>query len=309
MVKKFNLQSYKDSIGVDEVPLKKSKYVVLDECLQSVLGQPGFELGHITQIYGKSDTGKTSLLFHAAAKAQQQGILPILIITEGKVDWDRAASMGFNKDNAIVHSGLEYMEDVFEFMEARIQDMHSGVLPENIMFFWDSIGNTISRQEVKEDPKTGKLTRAKTMMVASKVLSANLRIFSKKINDTRKEPCPKQVGAVFINSGYNKPPTFPGGMTSFVPYGGEKPYYVCTLIIKTARTKKLEAIKEGRKLKFGIVSKITTEKNHSGAVSMAGEFVITADEIIPNDATAIKHYKDTHKDSWGDIEIGEQNES
>lgn len=306
MTKKFNLQAYKDSIGIEEVPLKKPKYVVLDECLQGVIGQQGFELGHITQIYGKSDTGKTSLLFHAAAKAQQQGILPILIITEGKVDWDRAARMGFNPDQAIVNSSLDYMEDVFQFMEARIQDMHSGVLPENIMFFWDSVGNTISKQEVKVDPKTGEVARQKTMMVASKVLSANLRIFSKKINDTRKEPCPKQVGAVFINSGYNKPPTFPGGMTTFVPYGGEKPYYVCTLIVKTTRTKKLEAVKDGKKLKFGIVTKLTTEKNHSGETSMSGEFVITADEIIPNEPSAIKSYKNTHKESWGEFEIGNE---
>ena len=101
MAKGFDLENYKKSIEINNVEKKKDKFVVLDECIQSVIGIPGIPLGHITQIYGKSDTGKTSLLFHAAAKAQQQGVLPIFIMTEGKVDWARAVKMGVNMDKCI----------------------------------------------------------------------------------------------------------------------------------------------------------------------------------------------------------------
>ena len=83
MVKKgFDLDSYKKTVEVNNVEKKPEKFIVLDECLQSVIGIPGVPLGHITQVYGKSDTGKTSLLFHTAAQAQKQGVLPVFLMTE-----------------------------------------------------------------------------------------------------------------------------------------------------------------------------------------------------------------------------------
>lgn len=51
MSKKFDLQIYKNQLHIEETPLKKDKYIVLDECLQDVMGLPGIPLGHITQIY------------------------------------------------------------------------------------------------------------------------------------------------------------------------------------------------------------------------------------------------------------------
>jgi hypothetical protein len=36
---------------------------------------------------------------------------------------------------------------------------------------------------------------------------------------------------------------------------------------------------------------------------MAGEFVITGDAFLPNEPGAIKEYKDTHRDMWGEAQI------
>src|SRR5690554_2081649 len=115
--KKFDLDSYRKKLKVSDTPMKKPKYVELDPCMHEILGMPGLPLGHINQIFGPSDTGKTSLLFHAAAQAQQQDILPVIIVTEGKVDWDRAEAMGFDRDQAIVEENLEYLEDVSAFID------------------------------------------------------------------------------------------------------------------------------------------------------------------------------------------------
>ena len=132
-------------------------------------------------------------MFHAAAKAQEQGILPVMIITEGKVDWDRAELMGFNKDLAIVQEGLEFIEDVRDFIDKITSDVSMGELPQDVMIFWDSVGNTLSKEEVeiKED---GTWEKKSTMMKAAKVLSEAMRVLSKKINDTRKASYPKAVG-------------------------------------------------------------------------------------------------------------------
>lgn len=305
MTKKFNLGEYKKTIKVADTPKKKDKFVVLDECMHSVLGMPGIPLGHITQVFGKSDTGKTSLLFHAAAQAQKQGVLPVVIITEGKVSWDRAKLMGFDRQTAIVEEDLEYLEDVFQFIDKIIADVSMGELPHDVLILWDSVGNTLSRDEV-EIKKDGTVVKKASMMKAAKVISENMRTISKKVNNTRKVSYPKSAGLFILNQAYTKPPMFPGGPSTLVPYGGDAIWYRSSLVLKTARTKKLTATKDGIKMGFGIVSKITVDKNHITSVAHSGEFVITADEIFPNDDKAIKDYKELHKERWGEIEEVEE---
>ena len=114
---KFDLEAFKESLEIADTPLKEDKFIVLDECLHAVLGLPGIPLGHITQVFGPSDSGKTSLMFHAAAKAQEQGILPVITVTEGKVDWERAAAMGFDRNKAIINESCDFLEDVFNFQD------------------------------------------------------------------------------------------------------------------------------------------------------------------------------------------------
>jgi RecA/RadA recombinase len=303
--KKFDLEAYKKSIEVADTPLKPDKFVVLDECLQEVVGMPGFALGHISQIFGPSDSGKTSLLFHAAAKAQEQGLLVCLIITEGKIDLDRARSMGFDPDTAIVNQNCEFLEDVFKFIDKITADVASGEIPQDVLILFDSVGNTLSRDEV-EIQADGTWEKKATMMKAAKVISENMRTISKKINDTRKISYPHSVGLVVINQAYTQPPQFPGGMPSLVPYGGNAIWYRSSLVLRTKRTKKLSATKSGIDYGFGIVSKITVDKNHISNTTNSGEFVITADAIIPNDKTAIADYKESRKNEWGtEFEIAE----
>tara|TARA_R100001086_G_scaffold249209_1_gene188231 strand:- start:529 stop:1497 length:969 start_codon:yes stop_codon:yes gene_type:complete len=301
--KKFNLDAYKKKIKVAETPMKKDKFVELDPCMHEILGMPGLPLGHITEIFGKSDTGKTTLMFHAAANAQKKGILPIIIVTEGKVSWDRAKSMGFDPEaDCIIREDLQYLEEVYEFMGKICADVGSGELPTDVMIFWDSLGNTLSKKEV-EVKKDGSVERKSTMMVAGKANSEGLRVVSTQVNNTRKISYPKTVGITILNTCYTKPPAFPGAMSSEVPYGGEAAWYKASLILKTKRRKKLTATKDGVKMGFGIVSSISVEKNHLTNTSHSGEYVITGNAIIPNEKTSIDAYKEEHKDQWGSLEI------
>ena len=301
--KKFDLDAYKKKIKVAETPMKKDKFVELDPCLHEILGMPGLPLGHITEIFGRSDTGKTTMMFHAAAQAQQKGILPIIIVTEGKVSWARAKSMGFDPEGAcIIREDLQYLEEVYQFMGKVCADVGSGDLPYDTMIFWDSLGNTLSQKEV-EVQKDGSVERKSTMMVAGKANSEGLRVLSTQVNNTRKISYPKTVGITIINTCYTKPPAFPGGMSTEVPYGGEAAWYKASLILKTKRRKKLTATKDGVKMGFGIVSSISVEKNHLTNTSHSGEYVITGDAIIPNEKTSIDAYKEEHKEDWGTLHI------
>lgn len=308
MAKKFDLDAYKKSIKVADTPLKQDVFISVDDCLKQVIGLQGLPLGHIVQIYGLSDTGKTSLMFHAAAQAQKMGVLPVVIITEGKVDWDRAKQMGFDRDNAIIQEGLDFLEDAFDFIDKITSDVSMGDLPSDVLILWDSVGNTLSRDEVevKED---GTWEKKSTMMKAAKVIAERMRVISKKVNDTRKISYPKSVGLTILNQAYVQPPQFPGGPSTTVPYGGNAIWFRSSLVIKTSRRQKLYATVNGQKLGFGIISKIQVDKNHLSNTTNSGEFVITADAIIPNDKKAIQEYKDTHKDQWGgDFDLQEGDE-
>ena len=301
MSKKFDLEAFKKSIEVEDTPLKKDKFVEVDECLQELMGLNGWPLGHISMVYGLSDTSKTTLMFNGMAQAQKCGILPVAIITEGKVDWERAQALGVDLDFLIRNEQCDFLEDVFEFIDKLISKVNKGDLPYDVMIFYDSVGNTLSKDEITENDD-GTWDKKATMMKASKVITENMRTLSKKINDTRKVSCPQTVGLFIINQAYTQPPKFPGGREALIPYGGKGIYYRASLIIRTARTKRLTATKDKKTYGYGIVAKISVEKNHISSTTNSGEFVVTANAIIPNEPTAIKKYKEENKEDWGVID-------
>lgn len=306
MSKKFDLQKFKESLKVAEIPYKKDSYIEFNEALQAVTGLPGLAQGHVTQIYGPSNGGKTSLALHLAAQAQKQGVVPIFIVTEDKFSVERAKAMGVDMDNAILTEAT-FVEDIFKQLGIFLSAQSDGSLPVDILLIVDSIGNTLSETSVTVT-KEGVTEAGGAMMKVSKVLRENMRIYSHKINATRKENSPKFASLIFINHSYTKPPSFPGGPSTDVPYGGDGIYYASSLVIKVKKVKQLKAVKNGVDVVFGIVSKIAVEKNHLSGVSNQGEFVIVADDIIPNDPAAIKEYKAKNSANWGSFttEDGEE---
>lgn len=316
--KKFSLSDFKKSIKHSDVGYKKDKYVDLGEHLTEVLKVPGLPLGRITFDYGLSDTAKTSLLFHAAKQCQDQGILPVIILTgpEKKVDWNRARAMGLQytgdlpedqrdpDEFIIVNESLGYIENVFQFMNNDIlNQVEQGKLPFDVMIFWDSAGNTLCKDAVKVDKKTGNVETKDMHMKAAKVLGENLLILSDRIGNTRKETRPYFVGATFITSMYKGAPAFPGAPSPWVIKGGTKVKFVSSLMIRHDQVSKLKATKGGQDLKFGMVTRLSVTKNHLNGQEYSGEFVVTADEFLPNDKEAIADYKTRKSDTWGDIDI------
>ena len=317
MSKKFSLGDFKKSIKTSDVAYKKAKYVDLGPALTEVIKLPGLPLGHTSVSYGLSDTGKTSLLFHAAKACQDQGILPVIILTgpEKKVDWNRARSRGLKytgdlpadqqeDDFIIVNESLDYIEEVFEFMFNDIlNNVEQGKLPHDVMIFWDSAGNTLCKGAVTVDKKTGKIETKDMHMKAAKVLGENLLILGDKITNTRKETRPYFVGAHFITSMYKGPPAFPGAPAPWTIKGGTKVKFVSSLMIRHDHVSKLKATKDGLDLKFGMVVKLSVTKNHINGQEYSGEFVVTGDEILPNDKAEIESYKKRKSGTWGDVDI------
>ncbi len=92
-------------------------------------------------------------------------------------------------------------------------------------------------------------------------------------------------------------------MPKLVPYGGDAIWYSASAVWKMTGKGKLSATKDGKDFDFGLISKISVEKNHISDLAMAGEFVVTPDAFLPNEKGAIKKYKDEHRDQWGSATI------
>ena len=99
---KFDLNRFKEKKGLaSNVKFKDQRWIPFSPALQEALSIPGIPMGHIITVRGRSNTGKSTTVIEAAVNAQKMGVLPVLIITEMKHDWNLWKTMGFNWFNTM----------------------------------------------------------------------------------------------------------------------------------------------------------------------------------------------------------------
>lgn len=312
----FSLADYKTRIQANAVSFKPQTWIKMSQAFQNLTGLPGLPEGHTSMIFGKSDTGKSTMLIEAGVYAQKQGILPVLIITEKKWSWDRVAEAGFDKEQCLYRDDIDTIEDGCDFMQQVLRDQAEGRLPYDIIFLWDSIGATPSRAEFKsseadleamlksvETGKEIKESKGGGMMVTSRVLRERItRNLSHKISATRKDNFPFLSTLFIVNHAYQAPPSFPGGITTLVPYGGDAVYLASTLVFKMggvqSNSSKVKATKDGVEMAFAIKSSFAIAKNHITEASADGKIICTPHGFIEDDPKAIENYKKQYKDGW-----------
>jgi RecA/RadA recombinase len=312
----FSLNDYKKRVQSNTVSFKEQTWIKMSEAFQELTGLPGIPEGHVIQVFGRSDTGKTTLLIEAALYAQKQGILPVFIITEKKWSWDRIVEAGFDIDNCIYKDDVDTIEEGCDFMQQILRDQEEGRLPHDLVFLWDSIGATPSKAEFNaseadldsmmkavEDGKEFKGAKGGGMMVTARVLRERItRNLSHKISATRKQASPYNSTFIIVNHAYQAPPSFPGGVTTLVPYGGDGIYLAATLVFRMggvmSNSSKVKAIKDGQEISFAIKSSFTIAKNHISEGSADGKIICTPHGFIKDDKKAIDKYKEQYKAGW-----------
>ncbi len=327
--KKFNLSSYRKKANIVQKEYKEQDWVNMSDAFKKVTKLPGIPVGHMVMNYGRSDVGKTTMLVEAGAKAIEQGILPILIITENKFSWDRAETMGLFEDECIVHPDVETIEEGWEICVDVLNDLDSGKFQEetgvsDVIFLWDSIGATPSKAEletakhnaealrkVREAASNGKEIKDTSkhggMMVTAKVLKDKFaRNLVHKINKTREKNCPYNATMLIVNHAYMAPPAMPGGVSTLKPNGGDAIFYASTLVFRMggvmSNSSQVTATKNGDTVSFAIKSALVVDKNHITNVAAKGKILCTDHGFIEDDAKVIKDYKENYKDGW-DLEF------
>lgn len=302
--KPFDLNDYLQSQQktVPTVEYKNPEYVVLPEPIQQAIGMPGFPFGHMTMEYGLSDSGKTALLLAGVKAAIDQGCLPILIITENKLNKARLVQAGIDLTKIILVENLKYLEEVYDYISSKVQEVLDGKLPMQVPIFWDTVAGCPSRDSYTIEAD-GKIEKNFDNRKNANVIGFYNNIIASRVAETRKKGITGIVGVVMVTQAYmGEKPKFPAGLPApILPNGGEKIWFPLSLALEIKEGKRLNAKHKGKSVDFGLVTKIKVKKNHISELNCEGEVVLAGSQVLPNDSQAIEDFKESKKKEWTEL--------
>lgn len=317
----FNLDNFKKSKNLSEgAAFKKQEWLPLSQAFNDVVSLPGIPHGHVINLRGHSDTGKTTAMIEIAMSAQKLGKLPVFIITEMKWDWNHAKIMGFDVDIKIEksvnentgevterinyegnfiyvdRSQLSTIEDVAAFIMDLLDEQAKGNLPVDLVFLWDSVGSIPCKQSVESNKNNNEWNAG-----AMSVQFGNF--VNQRITASRKELSPYTNTLVAVNKVWVEKPSVYGELPKLKCKGGNTMFLDSSLVVTFgnatgAGTNKIKATKNGKDVEFAKRTRISVDKNHVTPVTSTGKIIATAHGFIHDDKAAIDKYKKEHSADW-----------
>ena len=326
----FDLSKFKSKKGLDKnVKFKDQEWIPLSPAFRETTSVPGIPVGHIVLLRGHSDTGKTTALLETAVSCQQMGMLPVLIITEMKWNWEHAMQMGLEVDitkdpdtgEVIDFKGnfiyvdretLHTIEDVSAFILDLLDEQKKGNLPYDLVFLWDSIGSIPCELSVKSNKNNNEWNAG----AMSTQFGNNV---NQKITLSRKESSPYTNTLVCVNKVWTAKATSPMGQPKLMNKGGFAMWFDATFVItfgniSNAGTTKIKAIKDKKQVEFAKRTNIQIDKNHINGITTRGRIVMTPHGFILDTDKEVAAYKKDHSKEWikilggGDFTIVEEDE-
>ena len=314
---KFDLSKFKNKKGLDKnIKFKDQEWIPLSKAFQDVTSIPGIPMGHIVMLRGHSDTGKTTALIEAAVAAQNNGILPVFIVTEMKWNWEHAVQMGLDinierdpdTNEIIDYDGnfiyvdretINSIEDVAGFILDLMDEQKKGNLPYDLLFLWDSIGSVPCEMSLKSNKNNNEWNAG----AMSTQFGNNV---NQKIVMSRKESSPFTNTLVCVNKVWTLKPESPMGQPKLMNKGGYAMWYDSTFVvtfgnIMSAGTSKIKAIKDGKQVEFAKRTNLQIDKNHVNGVTTRGKIVMTPHGFINDDPNELKKYKDQYATEWSKV--------
>jgi hypothetical protein len=313
----FSLDKFKANKGLaSNVKFKEQKWIPFSPALQEALSIPGIPMGHNSMVRGKSNTGKSTMTIEVAVNAQKMGVLPVLIITEMKHDWEHWKKMGFQIDDVVDEetgeildqtgfflyrdrSTLNSIEDIAAFIIDLLTEQKKGNLPYDLLFIWDSVGSIPCQMSIEQGKNN-------PMWNAGAIATQFGNFINQQIVMSRKESS-KYTNTLFIVNKVGVAPALtPMSQPRMTNKGGDTFYYDVSLCltfgnVTNAGTSKINATKDKKKVEFALRTKIACDKNHINGITTMGTIVSTVHGFIKDDPLAIKKYKDTYSHEWADI--------
>jgi RecA/RadA recombinase len=228
-------------------------YVVMDPWWKEKFGIIGLKFGHLIQVAGKSDSGKTSISLSAMKKAQEQGCAVVYVETEGKTGPEDLIAAGIDPDGVVcIYSSIT--EEAFELALKAVDSIYVDYPEAKVLFVFDSFGNTTSiRDSNLELTQKGQMVggHAKTNRMGLSALKAKMS----------KDP----IACLIVNRTYDNLNS-PGKTNA----GGDAINFFSMLTIQAARKGWYERTVKGEKVRAGAIVIWNVYKNHY-AKALRGE--------------------------------------
>lgn len=264
-----------DGLTLEEISTNPADYVVMDPWWKEKFGVMGLKFGHMVQVAGKSDSGKTSISLAAMKKAQEQGYGIIYVETESKTGPEDLVAAGIDPAGVIcVNSSIT--EEAFELGLKSWESFFVDYPEAKLLFVYDSFGNTVSQRD------SGLSMTEKGSMVGGHAKTNRLGLSAMRAKMI-KDP----VAVLIVNRTYDNMNS-PGKTNA----GGDAINFFSMLTVQTARKGWYEKTVKGEKVRAGAIVVWNVYKNHyakalkgeDGKTILLPKFVelkITGDGIQP----------------------------
>ena len=231
--------------ALETISLDPADYVVMDPWWKDKFGIMGLKFGHMVQVAGKSDSGKTSISLQAIRKALEQGVAVIYVETEGKTGPEDLIAAGIDPDQVLcVYSSIT--EEAFELMLKSVDSVLQDYPDAKILVVFDSFGNTTSVRDSSLE-----MTQ-KSAMVGGAAKTNRLGLSALRAKMT-KDP----IAVLLVNRTYDNLNS-PGKTNA----GGDAINFFSMLTVQTARKGWYERTVKGEKVRAGAIVVWNVYKNH-----------------------------------------------
>jgi len=275
-----------------------TNWLKMPKVFQEAIGHSGFPIGNISCIYGKTDTGKTSILMEAIVQAQKQNIVPILILTEHKFDFSRIDKFMGGDSEAMAVIQPQSLEQGYTAIEKILKNLSNNQLvvtgksgedytidldpSEKVFIFWDSIGNTLSDTDLEYEVSDWNRNMGKTAKA--------IKTLTKRVNSLLgRSGVRSRAGILFLNQSYQSMPAY--GPSVETPYGGDGVPYSSALVIRLRRKGDLKMTSKGQDLVVGLQTIVEVKKNHISHTKPTSIVYTVASGIIEPSKEALDDYK------------------
>lgn len=264
-----------DGLTLEEISNNPDDYVVMDTWWKEKFGVMGLKFGHMVQVAGKSDSGKTSISLDAMRRAQEQGRGIIYVETESKTGPEDLIAAGIDPAGVIcINSAI--VEEAFELALKAWESFFADYPKEKMLFVFDSYGNTVSQRD------SGLSMTEKGSMVGGSAKTNRLGLSAMRAKMI-KDP----VAVLIVNRTYDNMNS-PGKTNA----GGDAINFFSMLTVQTARKGWYERTVDQVKVRAGAIVIWNVYKNHyakalkgpDGKTLLLPKFVelkITGDGISP----------------------------
>lgn len=237
--------------GEGDTLLQVKSWIPLKPFFKLATGGEGFPCGHVTQLIGKPDSGKSTLAMEGMVSCQKLDGVVYLIDSEHKFSMGRLKLMGGKPEELMVvqTNTLEEAWDAIEKILNEITTLREEGVTAPMMMVWDSVAASV--------PESIMTSEAGDFHVAveAKLNNKNIRRLKQLIEKT-------ETACVFINHYYMTQPKNKYEQSELIIKGGEEITFLSTLILRTKQGAKITRTVLGEEQQIGRTTRFFIHKGH-----------------------------------------------